>query len=162
MNIYLAARYSRREELCAYAETLRGLGFTVTSRWIDGSHQSPDETENAAALALKRQWAGDDLEDIDDASVLVAFTEEPRTGATRGGRHVELGYALGRRMPVVIVGPVENVFCSIESIYRFDEFGEGVHALLSWLEKWRAQYWARSIDECPPPGTPPDSIEGLR
>src|ERR1700683_5297127 len=36
---YLAARYSRRLELCRYRAELTRLGITVTSRWLNGSHQ---------------------------------------------------------------------------------------------------------------------------
>jgi hypothetical protein len=41
-RVYLAARYSRREELCRYADDLRAIGHTITSRWLDGNHQVDD------------------------------------------------------------------------------------------------------------------------
>jgi hypothetical protein len=41
-SIYLAARYSRREELCGYRTDLERAGFTVTSRWLNGEHQITD------------------------------------------------------------------------------------------------------------------------
>lgn len=34
LKIYLTARYSRRMELNFYAQQLRAMGFTVTSRWL--------------------------------------------------------------------------------------------------------------------------------
>jgi len=39
MKIYLAARYSRREELAAYRTELEALGHTVQARWLNGEHQ---------------------------------------------------------------------------------------------------------------------------
>ena len=36
---YLAARYSRREELCGYRADLQRLGIEVPARWLNGSHQ---------------------------------------------------------------------------------------------------------------------------
>ncbi len=39
MIIYLAARYSRRMELCSYRTQLADHGIAVTARWLDGSHQ---------------------------------------------------------------------------------------------------------------------------
>lgn len=87
IGIYLAARYSRAAELRGYRSDLEALGcYSVTSRWIDGDQaRAPGETE-AAALT---RFACEDLEDIDCCKVLVAFTEEPRTILTCGGRHFE-------------------------------------------------------------------------
>jgi nucleoside 2-deoxyribosyltransferase len=115
MNVYLAARYSRNPEMRVVEKALVALGHAVTSRWIRGTHKLPEGAGAAAAAALRAAWAAEDLEDLEAADVVVAFTEEPRaerpgTPVSRGGRHVEFGYALGRKMPVVVVGWRENVF----------------------------------------------------
>ena len=39
MRIYLAARYSRLDELNLYAQDLRSVGHTVDAKWLSGSHQ---------------------------------------------------------------------------------------------------------------------------
>ena len=39
MRIYLASRYSRREELCRYRSELEDQGHTVQARWLNGEHQ---------------------------------------------------------------------------------------------------------------------------
>ena len=39
MRIYLAARYSRLEELTGYADDLRAIGHRVEARWLLGSQQ---------------------------------------------------------------------------------------------------------------------------
>ena len=39
MLIYLAARYSRLEELQGYAVDLRAIGHRVEARWLLGDHQ---------------------------------------------------------------------------------------------------------------------------
>lgn len=39
MKIYLAARYSRLNELKNYCIELENIGYTITSRWIKGNHQ---------------------------------------------------------------------------------------------------------------------------
>lgn len=144
MRIYLAARYSRRLELCGYREELVRRGFTVTSRWLDGSHQLDNagtpigdhgeqlvETgdEERAAL-LREKFATDDRDDVLSADALVAFTEVPRAGTSRGGRHVELGIALGVGMPVTVVGPRENVFCWLPEVTHYETWPEYLaHAL---------------------------------
>jgi nucleoside 2-deoxyribosyltransferase len=122
MKIYLAARYSRREELCGYRERLEQLGHTVTSRWLKGNHQISNEGiplnelglpfrgPDDQAAEMRARFAAEDLADVRTADMLVAFTEEPRSIKTRGGRHVEFGYALALGILVVIVGPEETVF----------------------------------------------------
>ena len=55
MKIYLAAKYSRMEELREYRNQLIALGHTVTSRWLDGNH------EQAGNMGY-RSFAGTDRE----------------------------------------------------------------------------------------------------
>lgn len=130
MRIYLAARYSRRLELCGYAAHLESLGHTVTSRWLLGNHQAENDELQRGAEA--ERFAREDLDDVDDADVVICFSEPPRTSTSRGGRHVEFGYALALRKPLCVVGPRENVFaCLVEQVETF----EGAEA---WLKTFGA------------------------
>jgi hypothetical protein len=124
---YLAARYTRRLELCDYRDQLYQRGIDVPARWLNGGHQLDGkgrpiteqgelqfENGDPRVDHLRKRFARDDYDDVTNADVLIAFTEEPRgdaSGASRGGRHVELGIAIGQRKPVYIVGPRENIFC---------------------------------------------------
>jgi len=114
--VYLAARYSRRAELTGYAEELRSRGITVRADWLKGEHDSLDGMVTDAGQAA---WATIDRSDIDACGMFVAFTEEPRSGHSRGGRHVELGMALARGKAVTVIGPRENVFCWLPEIGWF-------------------------------------------
>lgn len=139
MRFYLAARYSRREELCDYREQLQAMGHRVTASWLNGGHQISDSgvpigesgealvegdsgSTSPEAVALRQRFAQEDLFEIDEAEVLIAFTEPPRSPHSRGGRHVELGYALGREVPVWIVGYRENIFCWLDHVEFFDDW----------------------------------------
>ena len=136
MNIYLASQYSRREELCGYRAQLWKLGHEVPARWLNGVDQINTEgqplkesgeqlvEDGAADVAaeLRQKFALDDFEDVQSCDLLVAFTEIPRTSTSRGGRHVELGLALGTGKPVVIIGPRENIFCWLPVVSQFDTF----------------------------------------
>jgi hypothetical protein len=138
ISYYLAARYTRRLELCRYREQLRNLRFEVYGRWLDGSHQLGDtgtpigetgeslveEGNGDQAAILRQKFALDDFEDVVNADRLVAFTEVPRTANSRGGRHVELGIALGRGKPITVIGPRENVFCWLPGVEQFDTWAE--------------------------------------
>jgi hypothetical protein len=149
MKIYLAARYSRRLELCGYRDQLREMGHAVQACWLDGEHQisdigtpigehgeslvekrdgenlSPDENSDRAA-SLRRKFAEDDFQDVRACDLLIAFTEPPRTdkGRSRGGRHVELGIALGLQKIVYVVGPRENIFCWLHFVNAFSTWEE--------------------------------------
>ncbi len=65
MKIYLAARYSRIQELNNAAVHLRDLGHEITSRWIQGNHQISDPGLSAAEHeAARMRFAREDLEDV--------------------------------------------------------------------------------------------------
>lgn len=136
-RFYLASRYSRRQELLGVRDVIEALGGEVTSRWLNGSHQIDDQGvpigDDGAALVdgpeqletkkraarLRKKFAQDDVEDLRRADVVIAFTEPPRSSASRGGRHVELGLAIAWQKHVVVVGPRENVFCWLPEVEHY-------------------------------------------
>ena len=141
MRIYLAARYSRREELCRYAEELREVGHIVDARWLLGEHQVHDgalEVEAAEDDVPDEDvlFAREDIEDIDRADVVICFTEKPRSNSSRGGRHVEFGYALAMGKPIVVIGPRENVFYTLPQVEQYGNW------LLFKAERWPKMFAA--------------------
>ncbi len=129
MNVYLASRYARREEMQAVAADLQQMGHTVTSRWINGSH----ELEDHPAPEDRRRLAQEDMLDILDANCLISFTEQPRASGEspgRGGRHVEFGIALGGcTMRLIVVGWRENVFHWLPRVEFFPDWQGAKEAL---------------------------------
>lgn len=116
MKYYLAARYSRNAEMREYRKWLEALGgVKVTSRWIDthgGTEPVSWEHDKIAAnLERAKSIAETDLEDIDEAHTIICFTETGENNS-KGGRHVELGYAISQGKYIIIIGPYENIFCS--------------------------------------------------
>jgi hypothetical protein len=107
LKVYLAARYSRREELAALVPDLAEHGLEITSSWLNstGTGKLPDRT-----FEENQQCAIMDLEDIDMADTVILFSEDPTVPTLRGGRHFESGYALGCGKELIIIGPLENVF----------------------------------------------------
>lgn len=141
-RVYLAARYSRRMELCGYREQLRGAGFNVQSRWLDGGHQISDtgtpigdsgealvETGGNEAAQLRHKFATDDFEDVCSAEIVINFTEPPRAKANRGGRHVEFGIALALKKQVFVVGHRENIFHWLDHVEFYETWDELLTAL---------------------------------
>lgn len=125
--VYIAARYSRRLEAVGIAAGLRWAGHTVTARWLLGKHELPGGGEPVP----ERDWAVEDLRDIDVSNVLVSLTEAPGVGGrARGGRHVEFGYAIGTgHCRLILLGPRENVFHHLAPVEQVDD----VPALLRLL-----------------------------
>ena len=148
MRIYLAARYSRREELCGYRDQLQQLGHTVRAVWLDGKHQISDSGEpigdqgealvegddgsaSERSAKLRAKFAYEDFRDVILCELFISFTEQPRSGFSRGGRHVELGIAMGTMKRIWIVGPRENLFCWHEDVRQFDTWDDCLLALAS-------------------------------
>ena len=141
-TIYLAARYSRREELDGYRDQLERIGHQVTSRWLNGNHPISDagladeHGDQGFGVAERSRFALEDLEDLTAADTIIAFTEAPRSTSSRGGRHVELGIAIGQGKRVIVVGHRENVFCCLP-IVQF-------HA--TWFTAWQQLQIERLFD----------------
>lgn len=147
MRFYLAARYSRRLELCEYRSDLTKLGHEVPARWLLGEHEVSDpsaaeavEADGPIPAEQARLFAKDDMEDLLSSDILVCFTEPPRSPlGARGGRHVEFGMALGLRYlghsdrGLYVVGPRENIFYCHEEVdgcfETWDEFLEHLDAI---------------------------------
>jgi hypothetical protein len=117
VKVYLASRYSDKLRMSALAEELRSKRVEVTSRWLEEPHSPTSQLSDLKDDYLQMN-ALIDLEDIDRADVLVFFSVEPTQPMVRGGRHVEFGYALGTKKPIIVVGPQENIFHYLPQIER--------------------------------------------
>lgn len=146
MKIYLAARYSRRVELCGYRKQIIDIGHTVTSRWLNGEHQisdsgkpigetgellveGDDESSSHCAAALRSKFQNEDFIDVITSELCISFTEKPRSGHSRGGRHVEFGIALGRMLRCWVIGHRENIFHWNEDVRFFETWEESLEKL---------------------------------
>ncbi|MCE5200820.1 MAG: hypothetical protein ABFD54_05820 [Armatimonadota bacterium] len=132
MNIYLAARYERREELNAYATDLARHGHHVISRWIRGEHEFVNTETDIIRYALE------DCEDLIAADMVISFTEEPRSGHSRGGRHVEFGLAVAFGKKLCVVGYRENVFHYLPEVAFFQTWKDCLESLTKPRETARA------------------------
>ena len=132
MRVYIAGRYSRRDEFRKVADVLRARGTVVTSRWLEETAAldgiiTKIEPDKLAAIAHV------DMDDIDAADAVLFFAEDPLVGTPRGGRHVEFGYALARGKFINVIGPRENVFhYSGGMIEHFTSFED-------YLAKWTTE-----------------------
>ena len=129
MKVYLAAQFSRQEELSRYRDELIGMGMESCSRWLD------EENENRSRF---EQYARSDEQDIRECDVFVLFSTKfdvddrliSPSELVRGGRHYETGYAAALRKFIYIVGHRENIFH--EQFRNFKTW----EACLTFLQKW--------------------------
>ncbi len=117
IKVYLAADYRLKDELYILALILEAAGLEVTSRWI----HAKEEPITGLSLERRRECSVIDLEDIRAADVFVLVNPEEFAKSGTGGRHVELGYALGIGKPVVVFGERTNVFHSIPQVRHSEE-----------------------------------------
>ena len=126
-NIYLAARYSRIDEMKYYKRELEELGHHVTSRWVDDEEGTERHVRSEMLLQNLEQAnnvAQEDLTDIDYCSLFVLFTEPERV-LTRGGRHFETAYAaFVAGAECFLIGARENVFHALPNFEQFDTWAE--------------------------------------
>ncbi len=129
MKIYLAARYSRRDQLRELATELRRMGHTITSRWLETKWVNRPNDSSTAPPEYREQYAQIDMEDVKAADMVINFTEAPGDGS-RGGRHVEYGLAVAWGKGLVVVGHRENLFHHLPNVVFFDNQQD----MLRWLE----------------------------
>lgn len=123
MKVYLCARYSRHPEMQQHRAAIEAAGHQVTSRWHNGSHEIGDVATDEDRCRL----AVEDLQDLQAADCVFAFTEgETSAGRGRGGRHVEVGFALAAAILVILIGPRENVFHYLDLVERVDTLAEAL------------------------------------
>ncbi len=126
MKVYLAARYLRKKEIKSLVPLLAANNITTTSKWLD---ETFSETANLDEFTptFCRATAYIDLADIEEADTFVFFSEDPKIGTPRGGRHVEFGYALARGKRMIAIGGQENIFHYLPEIVHYstvDDFLE--------------------------------------
>lgn len=120
MKLYLAHNWAAREYLKKeILPTLMAAGHHTTSTWITNTQDPARQAFNAEQ----------DLADVREADALVHFSEQ--FGSTPGrGKYVELGYAVGIRKPVYVVGlGDETIFYFLGDITRASDLDSLIAAL---------------------------------
>ena len=114
--IYVAGPFSERHRLGQVRDELRFRSFAVTSRWLDPEWTKFKDADTAVI----------DLEDLEAADMVLAFTEQE---STRGGMMVEIGYALASGKPVVVIGPRRNNFLHLANVACFERLDQWLRTL---------------------------------
>lgn len=95
-TIYLAASLLEDHQMIIWEKKLHLLGYPTINRWI---------FKELRATWTTQQSAEHDYQDLKSADVVLISTMVP---STNGGRHTELGLALGLGKRVIMVGGYEE------------------------------------------------------
>jgi hypothetical protein len=107
MKIYVAASHTER----CVVQHLRDQGFDVISTWdIDDKDYQPDDPYRAVR----------DLIQIQQCDLFICGIGDEKSG---GGRHTELGYAMGLGKVILLVGSYDkNVFERLFPVMSYEKF----------------------------------------
>jgi nucleoside 2-deoxyribosyltransferase len=109
VSVYLAAGFSRKDEIAEKSKELRLLGVQVTSTW-PWEEVPANCTLADCSDTYHQDNAARDIAEINAADSIILFTQDPTKPFCRGGRMHEFGYAHARGKRLVVVGPRENIF----------------------------------------------------
>lgn len=113
MKVYLAAAYSRRQEMKQLATELSGIGVEVTGHWFDKPEGVTDTTVTNKYLI---DCAIADIRAIREADYFVRFPNDlhgstyVRSDLATAGKDFETGYAFALGKPIFVVGGKQNIF----------------------------------------------------
>lgn len=127
-RVYLASRYSRREEMKEHAIELEENGFVVSSSWLKETFD-PNMTLSALEEADHQEIAEHDLDDVIGSDIMIFFAEDQNNQPPRGGRHVEFGFALALGVEIYVIGEKENIFHYLPNIKVFPSFEDLMEVL---------------------------------
>jgi hypothetical protein len=121
---YVAASFAAKADAAAAAKRVEDIGFVCTSRWIVESPEVGVIEGNDEER--KRYFCDMDVSDVLAANILIVLTNVP---STSGGWHTEVGIAIGRMMPIILVGQRRNVFHYHPLVTVVDTVDEAIAAL---------------------------------
>ena len=124
MKIYIAAAYATRDAVREeIVPLLESAGHEVISSWLAEGHELSPGTMGTAPVMddeYATHHANNDIQEVLEADVLLALTDDwcraylvewdQALLRPSGGRHVEMGVALGGGKYVVVLGDHENIF----------------------------------------------------
>lgn len=103
MIVYLAAKYELKKLIKKCRTELSSLGIGVNSSWLN-------EPDGLTAEDNLVPYAYQDLDDIQNADIVIVFTELPKKHNNTKAHVFEVGYAYGIGKPILVVGEPDTIF----------------------------------------------------
>lgn len=131
VSVYLAGSFSRKTELAGYRAQFEQVGLKVVSRWLDEPVEDMAHIDTVPA-DYSRITAIVDVDDLDDAAVLVLFSNGTGSFNKGGGRFVEMGYMMAQGKKCITVGEPETVFQFHPDHVCVPTVESAVNTILTW------------------------------
>ncbi len=119
MKLYLANKFSEIDATKAIADELTAAGHEVVSTWVYGGEDGLSLPEIA--------WLDD--KDVRRADAVVKISYPYGSLTKGGGRHTEMGIAMGLGKRVFVVGPPEQIFDWHPAVLNFPTVGHLIRYL---------------------------------
>ncbi|KKM59895.1 hypothetical protein LCGC14_1547450 [marine sediment metagenome] len=105
MKVYVSGSFTHRAEVRRAALLLGVAGHHVTSHWLT----EPDMRFGDPAITEweERQRCNEDVLDVRRSDVFLLIN---RWASSSGGYPTEMGIAIEREMPIIVVGTPRNIF----------------------------------------------------
>lgn len=133
-KVYLAAAFGRKTEMLQLAIDLARVGIEVTSSWLTELMPTGVQKEKFLTRTALMDWR-----DIKRADILVRFSDaELMQGETvdskllSASRIAEMGIALERGIPCIVVGGKQCVFDYLPHVIHVKDVAE----LMSYLDMY--------------------------
>lgn len=110
LKVYIASRYEDREDALALKKFLEEHGFIIVAQWLTPKDDDQPMEKIKDNVELVQEIGERAIRDIYESDVIVVMSPKKAHGTGTGGRHVELGIAMGSQKGIVIYGERENVF----------------------------------------------------
>jgi nucleoside 2-deoxyribosyltransferase len=110
LKVYVAARWDDRDDALLIKDFILKAGLICTSTWLTPHDDQSMDSLKQSAIEKPRQRAIKDFEDIDACDVYLVYSPKKSHRNGTGGKHVEMGYAMAKGKPCVLVGERENIF----------------------------------------------------
>lgn len=150
--IYIAAPYEQKELARLVARVLSSLGHRVTSFWHEQTDPVPAD--------LHARLANRDLHRVRKSTRLLCLNPDD---SKTGGTTLEVGVAIGCKIPVTYFAPAESKNLLLSSAaYHFETgpIGANVYEALSFEDPWwlrEAEFLATTSDQITPADLQPTS-----
>lgn len=115
----MASFFDTRARLAEHVATLQNAGHQIVSTWL---MEHPGASYAGVTEGYRLACGLVDKEEISRAALFILDTIDE---SPRGGREVEFGIALAQGIPVIIVGPMRNVFHRL-AFRHFEEWSKAL------------------------------------
>jgi nucleoside 2-deoxyribosyltransferase len=141
IRVYLGGPFRERDRLKLWRISIVAKKMHVTSRWLDNEFP----TNDAPTEEQKIELCTYNLSDIFQSDIVVIYDPNLRKlddYEDTPGRHIELGYAMGARLPIILVGKRTTVM-HYDPLIRVIDVHSKVDELVEELERTYTEHWNR-------------------